>query len=288
VRLFVGNGLRADVWRRMLERFGPIDILEFYGATEANVCLANLDGHKIGSVGRPLPGTNDLALADWDVAAGDFARDADGRLIRVEEGMPGVLLARIGEDHPLARFEGYLDDEATERKIVRSAFEPGDAWFHTGDMLRRDAEGDWYFVDRVGDTFRWKGENVSTEQVAAVLHEVEGVERALVYGVELPGHEGRAGMAAVVPDASAGALAPDALYEAVTANLFPAARPLFVRLVEELPTTDSFKFVRHELQRQGADPTEIDDTLWVRDDDAETYAPLDAERYLRGLAGGAP
>jgi putative long chain acyl-CoA synthase len=276
VEMFVGNGLRPDVWERLLDRFGPVDVLEFYGSTEGNVCLANLTGDKIGSIGRPLPGTNEVMLVAYDASSGRPERGSDGFVREVDDGEPGLLLARIGDDHPLAHFDGYLDEEETERKIVRDALELGDAWFNTGDVLRCDEEGDYWFVDRVGDTFRWRGENVSTEQVARVVRRASFCSSAVVYGVEVPGHEGRAGAAAIVLE-DGSAFEGDTLYELVGEHLFEAARPRFVRIVDDLETNDAFKYLKRQLQRDGVDPRELDDPLYYYDDEAETYAPLTAD-----------
>lgn len=278
VRLFVGNGMRPDVWERLLERFGPVDVLEFYGSTEGNVALANFEGEKIGSIGRPIPGTGALELVDFDASTGDPVRRANDRVDPVGTGEPGLLLARISDDHPLARFDGYLDDAETERKIVRDALELGDAWFNTGDVLRRDSDGDYWFVDRVGDTFRWSGENVSTEQVARIVRRASFVGLAVVYGVEVPGREGRAGMAAIVVE-DGEAFDGDELFERVDANLFPAAHPRFVRLTDAIETTDSFKYLKRELQEEGANPSQIDDPLYLYDDEASTYRPLEADEW---------
>ena len=284
VRCFVGNGMRPEVWRRLLDRFGDVDVLEFYGSTEGNVALANLAGAPVGSVGRPISGSGDIELALWDTVEDDFARDGGGRLQRCADEQPGVMLARIDEEHPLHRFDGYTDMKSTERKIVRDAFVEGDAWFISGDLLRRDAEGNYWFVDRLGDTFRWKGENVSTEQVQSVLDEAPGVAIAAVFGVELPGREGRAGMAAVQLDEGAtfdGAV----LFEHVVDHLAGPACPRFVRVVDQLEMTATLKLVKHRLQAEGADPGKVGDPLYYFDERARRYAPLDMATY-GGLAFG--
>ncbi len=279
-RLFVGNGMRPQVWQRLLERFGPVRVLEFYGSTEGNVALANLTGDKVGSVGRAVLGATELALVRYDVAEERYVRDGDGRLTPVATGQPGALIARISDVHPLARFDGYTDERATDAKVLRDVFAPGDAWFATGDLLRQDADGDYWFVDRIGDTFRWKGENVSTDEVAEVLMHAPGIALAAVYGVALPGREGRAGMAAVqlTPGASFDG---EAVFRAVQRDLFPAARPRFVRVVEALETTDSLKVVKHHLQAEGADPGRTGDALYWLDEAAERYSPLDMDGYAR-------
>ena len=283
VRLFVGNGLRPDVWRRLQERFGEVPVLEFYGSTEGNVALANLAGEKVGSVGRPIPGAGEVALVRLDAVTGEHERDAQGWRVRCGAGEAGELLARIHEAHPMGHFEGYTDPEATAEKVLRGVFEPGDAWFATGDLLRQDEEGDFWFVDRIGDTFRWRGENVSTEQVAVVLDGSPQVRMAAVYGVALPGQEGRAGMAALELNEGQ-ALDGAALFERVEANLFPAARPLFVRCVARLEVTGSLKIVKHRLQREGIAP-EGGDPVWVYDAEARAYVPMNDASYARAVRG---
>ena len=288
LRLLAGNGLRPDVWRKLQERFGDVRVLEFYSATEANVALVNLTGDKVGSIGRAIPGTPEIALVHYDVEQGAPVRNGEGRLTHVAPGEPGYLIARISTEHPLARFEGYLDAAETERKIVRDAFEPGDAWFLTGDVLRCDEDGDYWFVDRIGDTYRWKGENVSTEQVAQLLMSDPTVDLCVVYGVQLPGREGRAGMAALKLHDGA-SLDGEALFRLVAEHLPAASRPRFLRVVPGLEFTSTFKFVRSTLRDEGADPAQIADPLFYYDEEAARYAPLTPEVFRTlGLAGVAP
>jgi len=276
VRVFAGNGLAPDVWREVAARFGRARILEFYSATEGIVVLLNRTGDKIGSVGQALTEQVRLALVAYDVATETLVRGEGGRCVEVGVDEPGLLIAAITGGHPLADFAGYTDPAATEAKILRGVFEEGDAWFDTGDLLRRDADGDYFFVDRVGDTYRWKGENVATELVARVLRETGFIRAAAVYGVRVPGHEGRAGMAAVELEEGAD-FDPDRLWEAVHAHLGPAARPVFVRVVRRLERTPSLKVIKHALEAQGADPGRVSDPLWRYDAEAGTYAPLDLE-----------
>jgi putative long chain acyl-CoA synthase len=288
LRLLAGNGLRPDVWRRLQERFGDVRVLEFYSATEANVALVNLTGDKVGSIGRAIPGTPEIALVHYDAERGAPIRDGEGRLTHVAPGEPGYLIARISTEHPLSRFEGYLDAAETERKIARDAFEPGDAWFLTGDVLRCDEDGDYWFVDRIGDTYRWKGENVSTEQVAQLLMSAPAVDLCVVYGVQLPGREGRAGMAALKLHDGA-TLDGEALFRLVAEHLPAASRPRFLRVVSDLEITSTFKFVRSTLREQGADPGKITDPLFYYDEEAARYAPLTPEVFRSlGLAGASP
>lgn len=280
VRVFAGNGMRPDVWEQVLERFGRTQVMEFYGSTEGNVVLANLTGRKIGSVGREMMPETTVQLARYDHDEGDFVRNAEGYLVPCGVNEPGVLLAMISDAHPLSHFDGYVDQDLTERNILRNAFGDKEDWFNTGDMLRRDEEGDFWFVDRLGDTYRWKGENVSTEEVGTVIQHIEGVDVCAVYGIKLPGREGRAGMVAI--QLRAGARFDGTVFgKAVEENLFPASRPRFVRIVEELPLTSTLKLVKHSLQQEGADPRKISDALYVYDEAAKIYRALNAENYER-------
>jgi fatty-acyl-CoA synthase len=171
LRLVIGNGLRPDVWDRFQARFAIPRILEFYGATESNLTLFNLDGgpHAIGRVPAYMKGAVNVALIRFDPVAESPVREASGRCIPCVEGEVGEAIARIDPAKAQMRFEGYSDAGATESKILRDVFEPGDAWFRSGDLMRSDRLGYLYFVDRIGDTFRWKGENVSTAEVAGVI-----------------------------------------------------------------------------------------------------------------------
>jgi fatty-acyl-CoA synthase len=285
VRLAVGNGLRADVWPVFQERFRVAQIVEFYGATESNVSMVNLAG-RVGSVGRPAPGMT-VALLRWDSASEAPLRTAGGRCVACADGETGELLGRISEGRTAAgRFEGYTSREASERKILRDVFEPGDAWFRSGDLLRRDADGYYYFVDRTGDTFRWKGENVSTEEVSRALDAFPTVAQSVVYGVEVPGSEGRAGMAALVLRDGA-ALDAAALYHHVQQALPGFARPAFVRVAPALDTTSTLKLKKVALREAGWDPARCTDPIFVRDDVRQAFVPLTPETHASLSAGAA-
>jgi fatty-acyl-CoA synthase len=241
----------------------------------------NLD-NKVGAVGRFRPRLAKalgIHLVAYDVAADEIRRDAEGRVVPVGSGAVGELITRISE---IAPFEGYSDEAATEKKILRDAFKEGDAWFRTGDLLRQDADGYYYFVDRVGDTFRWKAENVSTAEVAAVVGQADGVLEANVYGVAVPGHDGRAGMASLVVDDR---FDPKALHDHVVAELAPYARPLFLRLLEEVEITATFKHRKRDSVEEGFDPARVADPLLFLDADAGTYVPLTAELHERIVSG---
>jgi fatty-acyl-CoA synthase len=280
VRVCIGNGLRPEIWTSFQERFSIPRIIEFYGATEGNVALMNFDG-KVGAVGR-LPrlarAAMGIALIRYDVAKDEHVRDAAGFCIPCKPGEVGEAIGRISA---LGRFEGYTSSAATEKKILRNVFKPGDAYFRTGDLMRLDAEDYFYFVDRIGDTFRWKGENVSTNEVAEVLSLCPGVTEANVYGVALPRQDGRAGMAALVTDAS---FDPKQLAERVSRELPAYARPLFLRLLPEMQITGTFKHRKVELAKEGFDPAAIGDPLFFLDPQ-RGYVPLDTELHARILSG---
>jgi fatty-acyl-CoA synthase len=274
LRVAAGAGLRPDIWTAFQDRFGIPRIVEMYGATEGNVALQNLGGPP-GSVGRPNPVLEDtVALVRYDLARGEAVRDAGGRCIPCAPGEAGELLGRVGGGAAM-EYDGYTDRAASERKLLRDVFAPGDAWFRSGDLLRRDAEGWFWFVDRIGDTFRWKGENVATLEVAEVLNGAPGVSETNVYGVEVPGEDGRAGMAAVVL-AEGTPFDAGGFYAHAERHLPPYARPAFVRFVPEMDVTGTLKQRKLALAAEGWGPEA--GPLWVRDDGARTYVPLTPER----------
>ena len=284
LRLACGNGLRADVWREFQQRFHIPQILEYYAATEGNFSLYNCEGRP-GAIGRIPPFLAHrlpVALVKYDLEAQAPARDAAGRCVRCVPHEPGEALGQIVSENGATRFEGYTDDAASAKKILRDVFAPGDTWYRTGDLMRQDEQGFFYFVDRVGDTFRWKGENVSTTEVAAVIAACPGVADAAVYGVSVPGTEGRAGMAAVVaaPDFDLGKLR-----RALVARLPDYARPLFLRIVSALELTGTFKLRKQELALEGYDPARVRDALYLDDAARNAYVPLEAELHARLQAG---
>jgi fatty-acyl-CoA synthase len=263
IRLACGNGLRGDVWEGFKARFGIPRILEFYAATEGNVTLFNTEG-KPGAIGRIpsfLAHRSPLVLARYDVGRGELLRDAQGRCIRCGPHEVGEAIGRIAGDAG-SRFEGYTDPRETERKVVRDAFEQGDAWFRTGDLMRKDARGHFYFVDRIGDTFRWKGENVSTSEVSDAIVAFPGITQAIVYGVAVPGCEGKAGMVAVVSDRPVDLVA---FRQHLAAHLPEYARPVFLRVCDDVDLTGTFKPQKNALVREGYASAEIDDRIYFHD-----------------------
>ena len=285
LRIACGNGLRGDVWRRFSERFGIPRVLEFYAATEGNFSLYNVEG-EIGAIGRVpsfLAHRFPLALVKFDHATGAPVRDAAGFCLRCANGEAGEAIGRIDTSvQGGAAFEGYTSAQETARKILRNVFAPGDAWYRTGDLMRKDAGGFFYFVDRIGDTFRWKGENVATSEVAAAITTFPGILEATVYGVAVPGCEGAAGMATLVPQASLDLAA----LRVHLAQLLPAyARPLFLRVKDGIETTATFKHKTADLARQGYDPTATDDAIYFDDPAQQAFVRLDRALYERIQAG---
>jgi fatty-acyl-CoA synthase len=278
LRIAIGNGLRPEIWVRFQSRFQIPRIMEFYGATEGNVGMINYDG-KIGAIGRvPWYARSILKirLIKYDVEKGIPVRGEKGFCIETEENEVGEAIGQIDPTDPRSRFDGYTSRTDTEKKILRNAFRPGDAWFRTGDLMRRDRHGYFYFIDRTGDTFRWKGENVATSEVAEVLSSFAGIKEANLYGVEVPGTEGKAGMAALVTDDG---FELSRLPQYLENNLPFFARPVFLRFRQEIETTSTFKQRKIQLQKEGFDPAAISDRLWVRDVESGQYLALTPERY---------
>lgn len=282
LRVAAGAGLRPDIWMAFKNRFGIEKIFEMYGATEGNVSLINR-GNRPGSVGRTHPFQHqNVRVARYDFARGELVRGADGFLVECDYGEAGELLGRVGAG--AMPYDGYVDRRASEDKLLRNAFKADDAWFRTGDLLSRDRDGWFYFVDRIGDTFRWKGENVSTQEVSEILNRCPGVQETSVYGVRVGNADGRAGMAAVViaPHSTFDAAA---FYAHAVANLPRYACPLFVRLASRLDVTGTLKQRKIALQADGYDPNRVREPLYFRDDEAAAYLPLTAELYEDIAAG---
>jgi len=288
LRLCCGNGLRGDVWEKFQHKFAIPRILEFYAATEGNVSLYNVEG-KVGAIGRVPPFLRHrfpLALLPIDPLTGEPVRDASGLCMPCPTGEVGEAVGKIhgaGETpRHEAQFEGYTDPQASRRKILTNVFEPGDAWYRTGDLMRCDPSGYFYFVDRTGDTFRWKGENVAASDVATALTEFAGISEATVYGVPVPGVEGAAGMAAIVADDT---LDLAALRTHLARLLPPYARPLFLRIKHRIETTETFKQKTADLRREGFDPLAIADALYFDDPLQQAYVRLDPALYQRIRSG---
>jgi fatty-acyl-CoA synthase len=287
IRMACGNGLAPEVWDRFKERFSIPQIFEFYAATEGVVSLFNIEGKRgaIGHVPGYLSHRFAPALVVLDVENGEPARDARGFCIRCATNEPGEALGRVVDDPSRigSRFEGYSNPEASERRILRDVFEPGDMWVRTGDLMRKDERGYFYFVDRIGDTFRWKGENVATTEVAEAICAFPGVQHASVYGVPIPGAEGRAGMATLVTGDEFNL---PALRGHLISRLPSYARPLFLRIRKSMDLTGTFKYSKTDLVRQGFNPASSDDVVHFDDPKARAFTKLEQAQYEQIQSGG--
>lgn len=278
LRLAVGNGLRADIWADFVKRFRIPQIVEFYAATEGTFSLYNVQG-PVGSIGKIPPFLRHrfkVALIKHD-EAGEPRRGRDGHCISAGLNEAGEAIGLVANP---AQFEGYTDAQETDRKILRNVFASGDAWFRTGDMMRADKAGNYFFVDRIGDTFRWKGENVSTLEVANMLSKITGVKDAVVYGVAVPNADGKAGMAYLETDEQ---FRIQSVASGISASLPQYAVPLFLRLGGQAQMTETFKHKKNELVAAGFNPAAGNDPVYVLL--KGTYQKLDDGLYQQILSG---
>ena len=276
IRLCVGNGLRPDIWDAFKSRFGIERINEFYGASEGNLVFTNAFNMDRTAGFCPMS----FAIVAYDIEADEPRRDQRGHLIRVRKGETGLLITEVTDRFG---FEGYTDPAASEKKLLRGAFKRGDCWFNTGDLVRDQGFKHIQFVDRLGDTFRWKGENVATTEVEAALNQWHQVEQSVVYGVEVPGADGRAGMAAITPSCAADDFDLDGFAAHVRESLPTYAMPLFLRLREDHEVTGTFKYRKVELKAEGFDPQACTEPLFAWT--GGRYQVLDAEVYQDIQAG---
>jgi fatty-acyl-CoA synthase len=279
VRVICGNGLRPAIWDEFTERFGIERVCEFYGASEGNTAFVNVFNVPRSTGICPTP----VAFVAYDGETGEPVRDDKGRVKKVRNGEPGLLLSKVSNFQP---FDGYTDKQATEKKLVRDAFKEGDVWFNTGDLMRSQGFGHAAFTDRLGDTFRWKGENVATTEVEAAVSTDPQVEECTVFGVEVPGTGGRAGMTAIeLKDGEE--FDGKALAKAAYDRLPGYAVPLFVRVVGELAHTSTFKSQKVDLRKEGygAGETKVEDPLYVLAGREEGYVPF-YDDYLGEVKDG--
>ena len=289
VRIAFGNGLRPDVWGRFQERFGIDTIAEIYAATEGPSIMGNLSRNKFsrdavgrnGTIARLLMGFQ-VSLVKFDHDKEEPWRDPKTGLCAVASvGEPGEMLNRLDPADIERKFQGYYGNKAaTEKKILRDVYSKGDAWYRTGDLLSFDDEGKWFFSDRIGDTFRWKSENVSTSEVAEVVGLHPAIQEANVYGVQLPNHDGRAGCAAVVlrEGQELGQSNRTDLAQWVAKNLPRYAVPIFVRMTKQGTLTGTMKLQKNALRDQGVNPektaSEGDAMFWLKPG-AQQYVPFE-------------
>jgi len=283
VRTVIGNGMRPQIWREFVERFNIKEVGEFYGSTEGNCNMMNTE-NKVGAVGfLPwfAPYFQPYFLIKVDQDTNEPIRNKEGFCIESRPGEPGILIGIVRRVHPFSQFTGYADKAATEKKVLRDVFKKGDEYFNSGDLLVRDEYGYYYFKDRTGDTFRWRGENVATSEVEAVISNVVKLKDAIVYGVEIPNVEGKAGMAAIVDTDNSLELVE--LAQGVRRSLPTYARPLFLRVLSSVPLTGTFKLQKVDLQKEGYNPAKVKDPLYFFKGDS--YLPLTTDLYNDIVSG---
>ncbi|KAM9262214.1 LOW QUALITY PROTEIN: long-chain fatty acid transport protein 6-like [Morus bassanus] len=281
VCIALGNGVRPAVWKEFLMRFGPIKIFEFYGSTEGNLSFLN---YTIGAVGRAsifskFP--HSFALLKYDVWKQELVKDENGRCKKAPIGKPGLLTVQVTHDAPFSGYAG--NNEASEKKLLRNVFVKGDVYFNTGDLLVMDKDGFLYFTDQVGNTFRWKGENVATVEVVEIIGMMDFVQEVNVYGVSIKNYKGRTGMAAIVltwPTFNG-----ERLYKHVVDFLPSYAQPCFVRIMNAMQITATFKHQKMHLVNEGFNPEIVSEPLYFMHEPAHSYIPLTQEIYKDVVSG---
>ena len=277
VRVIIGNGLRPEIWDAFQQRFGIKHICEFYGSSEGNLVFVNAFGLPRTAGFTPNP----YAIVDFDPQNECPRKSRSGFMQRVSAGDVGLLITEVSAANP---FDGYTDAASTQAKLLHDVFRKGDLWINSGDLVRDQGLHHIAFVDRVGDTFRWKGENVATTEVERACDAIHGIAQASVYGVQIPNTDGRVGMAAIVMRTGEpfdGVATARALIHALPSYVVP----LFVRIVKQQETTETFKVRKVELKQQGFDPAQISEPLYVLLDRDGGYEPLTTQTYNRFLSG---
>ncbi|KAI0242882.1 Long-chain fatty acid transport protein 1 [Lamellibrachia satsuma] len=279
VRLAYGNGLRPQIWTSFKNRFNVERIGEFYGATEGNANLVNSDNTvgKVGFVTRILPFVYPVTLIKVDTETGKPLRDSHGMCIKCQPGEPGELVGKIIKGDPVRHFDGYINSDATNKKICYDVFHKGDHAFLTGDLLVMDEYGYMAFKDRTGDTFRWRGENVSTLEVEATISNIVALKDVVVYGVHVPGLEGCAGMAAIADNTDS--LDLRQFYTSMQKALPSYARPVFLRILHKVDSTGTFKLKKMAYRSEGFNPETITDPLYYLDTRKGEYRPVNSQVY---------
>ncbi|KAJ8970900.1 hypothetical protein NQ317_009052 [Molorchus minor] len=281
MRMVFGNGLRPQIWKEFVDRFNIPNVREFYGATEGNANIVNID-NTVGSIGfmsRIIPSVYPISIIKVDPNTGEPIRDAKGLCMPCKPNEPGVFIGKIIPNNPSRAFLGYVDEKASQKKIVHDVFEHGDRAFLSGDILVADELGNLFFKDRTGDTFRWKGENVSTSEVEAVMSNLVDYKDVVAYGAEIRGQEGRAGMAAILDPEESVDL--KALAEGIKRALPFYARPIFIRVLRKIDLTGTYKLKKNDLQADGFDPSKVSDNIYYLDSGSGEYRKVTPEIYTK-------
>uniref|UniRef100_M4C529 Very long-chain fatty acid transport protein n=1 Tax=Hyaloperonospora arabidopsidis (strain Emoy2) TaxID=559515 RepID=M4C529_HYAAE len=283
VRAAFGNGLRPDVWAPFQDRFGIPSVYEFYGSTEGprgmiNACTSKADQGHLGRRGFVINALTGVAIVKYDVEKDDYVRTKNGFLQRCATDETGELIVKVNQTDPERGFQGYYRNKSeSSKKVLTDVFKKGDMYFRTGDLFREDEKHCWHFVDRVGDTFRWKGENIATNEVQEAVAKFPGLSEICVYGVEVPGRDGRACMAAMVFDEELFDFR--AFAQFVKQRLPSYAIPLFLRKLQTMSVTETMKQEKAKLREEGMNPSEVSDRLWVLNRDKDNYELLTSESY---------
>ncbi len=277
LKYICGNGLRPDIWMPFKKRFGIEKIYEFYGAAEGVGVFTNFLNidYSVGTSVTPF------AIVAYDTENDAPVRNEQGYMKKVGKGETGLLIMEISEKTP---FPGYSDKKKTEEKIFRNVFKKGDMWFNTGDMLRNMGFRHAQFADRLGDTFRWKGENVATQEVEKAIDSFAGVSASAVYGITMPGSDGKAGMAAIIRDDK---ITSDItkLAQHLKASLPKYAVPIFVRFVPDFEWTATHKIKKTNLKNEGYDLSQVKDEIYILLPGSEKYEKLNDDIYGNIMAG---
>lgn len=274
LRKMVGNGMRHDIFSVMKNRFGVKKIIELYGASEGDMSFVNIFGLD-GTIGFNL--VTPFAVVKYDIENDELVRDENGFLIRVKKGEPGILL---GEARKSVNILGYTDKKETEKKMIYDAFQKGDRWFNTGDMIRNMGFGHYEFVDRTGDTFRWKGEIVSTTEAEKVVNSFKQVTQSSAYGTKFGDGDGRLGMLALLPQGNPDEFNLSAFGKLLLNSLPAYAIPRFLRFTSKFDSTPTFKIKKNTLKEEGFDLNQIKDPLFVILPGEERYQSLTEKLFV--------
>jgi citronellyl-CoA synthetase len=272
IKKMVGNGLRPDIWKSFKKRFNIPNVYELYGAAEGSSVFTNFFNIDC-SVGVSF---TPFAIVQYNADDSEIIKDNNGFFKKVEKGQPGLMLNKITNRSP---FIGYTSKKETDKKILKDVFKKGDLWFNTGDLMKSMGFGHTQFVDRLGDTFRWKGENVSTTEVEEILNQIDGIAESTVYGVSIPGTDGRAGMASIISDTVKDDIDKKKLATLLKQDLPSYAIPLFIRIKTHFDTTITFKIKKLDLKNEGFSPEKVTDPLYVLLPGDDEYKPLTPDVY---------
>lgn len=268
IKKIIGNGLRPEIWDEFQQRFGIEHINEFYGASECNLVFTNAFNLPHTAGFTPLAFT----VVEYDIVNDEPVYNSEGKMIKVKTGEVGLLLTKVTKSSP---FDGYTDDKESDKKLFKSVLKDGDCYFNTGDLVYYQGFRHIAFVDRLGDTFRWKGENVATTQVEGQLNDFKQIDQSVAYGVQLPHHDGRAGMVALTLNCPIHEFSASEFYQHVTSVLPNYAQPVFIRLRTQQEVTGTFKYKKTDLKNESYLPNAAEEIILVKHPLKNSYTTLD-------------